>query len=195
MLTLCATISFAQKNNANLKTTVFNTDIVCKNCEKKIMNNVPALGKGVEDVKVNVETKEVTVVYDATKTSEEQLVKGFAKINVKAEPKAAAACDQSRKACCKENKGQPACDQSKKTCDQSKKACCKENKGQPACDQSKKACCKENKGQPACDQSKKACCKENKGQPACDQSKKSCDQSKKICDQSKKACCKEKSAK
>ena len=185
MLTLCATISFAQKNNANLKTTVFNTDIVCKNCEKKIMNNVPALGKGVEDVKVNVETKEVTVVYDATKTSEEQLVKGFAKISVKAEPKAAAACnqskktcDQSKKACCKENKGQPACDQSKKTCDQSKKACCKENKGQPACDQSKKACCKENKQQLACDQSKK-----------------SCDQSKKTCDQSKKACCKEKSAK
>lgn len=178
MLTLCATISFAQKNNANLKTTVFNTDIVCKNCEKKIMNNVPALGKGVEDVKVNVETKEVTVVYDATKTSEEQLVKGFAKISVKAEPKAAAACDQSKKACCKEIKGQSACDQSKKTCDQSKKACCKEIKGQPACDQSKKACCKENKGQPACDQSKK-----------------SCDQSKKTCDQSKKACCKEKSAK
>lgn len=150
MLTLCATISFAQKNNANLKTTVFNTDIVCKNCEKKIMNNVPALGKGVEDVKVNVETKEVTVVYDATKTSEEQLVKGFAKINVKAEPKAAAACDQSKKACCKENKGQPACDQSKK-------ACCKENKGQPACDQSKKSCDQSKK---ICDQSKKACCKE-----------------------------------
>ena len=33
-------------------TTVFVTDIDCEHCVKKIMNNVPSLGKGIKDVKV-----------------------------------------------------------------------------------------------------------------------------------------------
>ena len=33
-------------------TTVFVTDIDCDHCVKKIMNNVPSLGKGIKDVKV-----------------------------------------------------------------------------------------------------------------------------------------------
>ncbi|MFR6634569.1 MAG: heavy-metal-associated domain-containing protein [Alistipes onderdonkii] len=48
-------------------TTVFTTDIDCEHCVKKIMNNVPSLGKGVKDVKVDLPKKEVTVVYDSTK--------------------------------------------------------------------------------------------------------------------------------
>ncbi len=68
-------------------TTVFVTDIDCEHCAKKIMNNVPSLGKGVQDVKVDVSKKEVTVVYDASKNSDENLVNGFASIKVKAEPK------------------------------------------------------------------------------------------------------------
>ena len=69
------------------KTTVFVTDIDCEHCAKKIMNNVPSLGKGIKDVQVDVPTKEVTVTYDATKNSDENIVKGFASIKVKAEPK------------------------------------------------------------------------------------------------------------
>ena len=70
-------------------TTVFVTDIDCEHCAKKIMNNVPSLGKGVKDVQVNVAKKEVTVTYDATKNNEENIIKGFASIKVKAEPKKA----------------------------------------------------------------------------------------------------------
>lgn len=51
------------------------------------MNNVPSLGKGVKDVKVDLPKKEVTVVYDSTKNSDDNIVKGFASIKVKAEPK------------------------------------------------------------------------------------------------------------
>ena len=51
------------------------------------MNNVPALGKGIKDVQIDVPTKEVTVIYDASKNSDENIVKGFAKLKVKAEPK------------------------------------------------------------------------------------------------------------
>ena len=61
-------------------TTVFVTDIDCEHCVKKIMNNVPSLGK-----------KEVTVIYDASKNNDENIVKGFATIKVKAEPKKAPA--------------------------------------------------------------------------------------------------------
>ena len=65
------------------------TDIDCEHCVKKIMNNVPSLGKGVKDVKVDLPKKEVTVVYDSTKNSDDNIVKGFASIKVKAEPKKA----------------------------------------------------------------------------------------------------------
>lgn len=77
----------AQKQKKQLVTTVFATDLDCDHCAKKILNNVPSLGKGVEDVKVDVATKEVTVVYDASKNSDENIVKGLASLKVKAEPR------------------------------------------------------------------------------------------------------------
>lgn len=75
----------------NIVTTVFVTDIDCDHCVKKIMNNVPSLGKGIKDVKVDLPKKEVTVVYDGTKNDDANIVKGFASLKVKAEPKKAAA--------------------------------------------------------------------------------------------------------
>ena len=72
-------------------TTVFVTDIDCDHCVKKIMNNVPSLGKGIKDVKVDLPKKEVTVVYDGTKNDDANIVKGFASLKVKAEPKKVAA--------------------------------------------------------------------------------------------------------
>ena len=72
-------------------TTGFVTDIDCDHCVKKIMNNVPSLGKGIKDVKVDLPKKEVTVVYDGTKNDDANIVKGFASLKVKAAPKKAAA--------------------------------------------------------------------------------------------------------
>ena len=74
---MCAAQKAADKKTV---TTVFTTDIDCEHCVKKIMNNVPSLGKGVKDVKVDLPKKEVTVVYDSTKNSDENIVKGFASI-------------------------------------------------------------------------------------------------------------------
>lgn len=71
---MCAAQKAADKKTV---TTVFTTDIDCEHCVKKIMNNVPSLGKGVKDVKVDLPKKEVTVVYDSTKNSDENIVKGF----------------------------------------------------------------------------------------------------------------------
>ncbi|MBE6214285.1 MAG: heavy-metal-associated domain-containing protein [Rikenellaceae bacterium] len=79
-----AEASAQKKNDAAIKTTVFVTDIDCEHCAKKITNTIP-YEKGVKDVKVDVPTKLVTVTYDATKNSDANLLKSFAKIKVKAE--------------------------------------------------------------------------------------------------------------
>lgn len=81
-----AEVSAQKKSDAAIKTTVFVTDIDCEHCAKKITNTIP-YEKGVKDVKVDVPTKLVTVTYDATKNSDENLLKSFAKIKVKAEVK------------------------------------------------------------------------------------------------------------
>lgn len=73
------------KAGKTMVTTVFCTDIDCDHCKAKIMNNIPVLGKGVEDVQVDVATKKVTVTYDSAKNSADLLIKAFAKIKVKAE--------------------------------------------------------------------------------------------------------------
>ena len=89
MLAMGMGMTMAAKPAAAKKTTttVFCTDIHCDHCAKKIMDNVPSLGKGIEDVQIDVATKEVTVIYDAAKNSDENIVKGFASIKVKATPK------------------------------------------------------------------------------------------------------------
>ena len=79
-----AEVSAQKKNEGAVKTTVFVTDIDCEHCAKKITNTIP-YEKGVKDVKVDVPTKLVTVTYDATKNSDENLLKSFTKIKVKAE--------------------------------------------------------------------------------------------------------------
>lgn len=78
--------SFAA-DKKEIKTTVFVTDLKCDHCKKKIMNNIPSLGKGIEEVEVNVKKKEVTVTYDASKNSDENIIKGLASLKVKAQPK------------------------------------------------------------------------------------------------------------
>lgn len=87
-----AGVALAAKPAAKEKktvTTVFTTDIDCEHCVKKILNNVPSLGKGVKDVEVDLAKKEVTVVYDSSKNDDANIVKGFASLKVKAEPKKA----------------------------------------------------------------------------------------------------------
>ncbi len=124
---------------ASTVTTVFKTDIDCEHCAKRIMDNIP-FEKGVKDVKVDVPSKEVAVVYDASKNSIEGLVKGFAKIRVKAE-----ACDAKccKDAACKENCCKNAACDKKDGCD---KNCCKN----AVC--TKKGDCPAAKNCPGCNQ-------------------------------------------
>ena len=77
-----ATAKTPKKKQVVTKTYV--TDIRCENCVNKIMKNVEKLGKGVQDVKVNLEKKEADVTYDASKTNDANIIKGFSTIKVNA---------------------------------------------------------------------------------------------------------------
>ena len=96
MLCLMAVIGFgigdamAQKKQVDLKTTVFQTDVDCENCAKKVDNSIP-YQKCVKEVKVDVSTQTVTVTYDKAKTNDEALLKAFKKVKVNAEVKEVAA--------------------------------------------------------------------------------------------------------
>ena len=200
----------------NVQTQTFTTDIVCQSCEKKIMNNVATLGKGVKDVKVDVASKEVTVTYDASKTSPEKLIKGFSKLNVQAQVKAENAAAGAAKGCCGKCKdaaaGKQECAEEAPT--GAAPACRKMEAGaatKPACGDCKKAegtaqksCCKEKKAEGCGDCKKaegtaqKACCKEKKAESCGDCKSKaqsgSCGDCKKAEGTAQKSCCKEKKA-
>ncbi len=55
----------------------------CSNCENKIKKNI-RFEKGVHEITTDLEGQVVTVVYDADKTNEDNLVKAFDKIKYKA---------------------------------------------------------------------------------------------------------------
>lgn len=78
--------AMAQKKQVELKTTVFQTDVDCENCAKKVDNSIP-YQKGVKEVKIDVSTQTVTVTYDVAKTNDEALLKAFKKVKVQAEVK------------------------------------------------------------------------------------------------------------
>lgn len=74
----------AKKAVKQMTTTVFVTNLDCPNCAKKVENNVPSLGKGIKDLKIDLPTREVSVTYDATKNNPETIIKGFKSLNVEA---------------------------------------------------------------------------------------------------------------
>ena len=106
-----ATAKTPKKKQVVTKTYV--TDIRCENCVNKIKKNVDKLGKGVKDVQVNLEKKEVNVTYDASKTNDANIIKGFSDMKAKK-------CDgQNGTSECKEKAGE---------CKE-KGDCCKKNGG------------------------------------------------------------------
>lgn len=90
MAAVLVALAAQAKGKTNVTTTVFNADVTCNSCADKIMNNVPSLGKGVKDVKVDVANKTVTVTYDAAKNNPANIVKGLASLSVAASEAAAA---------------------------------------------------------------------------------------------------------
>ena len=69
----------------DIKTVVLTTNpqMHCINCEKKIKENI-RFEKGVKSIKTNLDTKTVTIEYDADKTTVADIIKGFEKIKYEA---------------------------------------------------------------------------------------------------------------
>ena len=58
----------------------------CQSCKERIEKNIP-FEKGVKDLKVDLEKKEVTVVYNPQKTTENKLRKAFIDLGYTCEKK------------------------------------------------------------------------------------------------------------
>ena len=84
---VCMAQKPAKKAEKQLQTTVFVTNLDCPNCAKKVENNVPSLGKGIKDLKIDLPTREVTITYDASKNNPETIIKGFESLKVEAQVK------------------------------------------------------------------------------------------------------------
>ena len=85
LLMVVATFSVQAKKE--LKTVVFTVDVDCPNCTRNIEKNI-AFEKGVKDLELNMEKKEVSVTYVIGKTDNERLIKAFKKIGKTAKVKA-----------------------------------------------------------------------------------------------------------
>lgn len=72
---------------------VFETNIHCNNCKKRIEDSLP-FEKGVKDVVIDVEKKTVAVTYDRAKTDEMKLRRAVEKLGYKAEVSKAATEDK-----------------------------------------------------------------------------------------------------
>ena len=65
----------------DIKTVVFTTNpqMHCENCEKKIKGSL-RFEKGIKNIITNLNSKTVTIEYDADKTNVQNIIRGFKKI-------------------------------------------------------------------------------------------------------------------
>lgn len=84
-LTLGMLVAFGTGFAKDIKTVVVTTtpQMHCENCENKIKGNL-RFEKGVKEIETNIDAQTVTIKYDADKTSEDKLLKGFEKFDYKA---------------------------------------------------------------------------------------------------------------
>ncbi|MGN0190930.1 MAG: heavy-metal-associated domain-containing protein [Candidatus Cryptobacteroides sp.] len=78
-------VSSVQKNpKTEIKTVTFSASLHCKACVNKVMENI-SFEKGVKDLKVDLEKREITVKYDSSRTSVEKLAAAIEKLGYKVE--------------------------------------------------------------------------------------------------------------
>lgn len=76
----------AQQKAKSTESVTYKTSIDCQECVDKIMTNLPQ-EKGIRDVKCDLETKEVTVVYQKTKNNPDEIRKSLEKLGYTAQQK------------------------------------------------------------------------------------------------------------
>ena len=76
--------SVQDKKVKKTETVTFKVSMHCKNCVSKITDNI-SFQKGVEDLKVSLDQKTVTITYNPAKTDEAKLQKAIEKLGYSAE--------------------------------------------------------------------------------------------------------------
>ena len=111
LLFLVVTLTIMAANAKDIKTVVFTTSppMHCEGCENRIKSNL-RFEKGVKKIVTNVEKQTVTITYDADKTTIENLIRGFEKIDyiaseVKADEQTATSTAECDKGGCAAEKG------------------------------------------------------------------------------------------
>lgn len=67
----------------DLRTVTFDTYLHCKECVRKVQENI-AFEKGVKGLEVSLENQKIVIDYDSAKTSPETLKKAIEKLGYKA---------------------------------------------------------------------------------------------------------------
>jgi copper chaperone CopZ len=82
LLLLMVALTVMAASAKDIKTVVFTTEppMHCEGCENRIKNNL-RFEKGIKKIVTDVEKQTVTITYDADKTTVENLIKGFEKID------------------------------------------------------------------------------------------------------------------
>ena len=76
-----ASAQIFKKSKTEIKEVVFNVNLHCNSCVKKVQENI-AFEKGVKGLEVSLEKQIIAVKYDASKTSVETLKAAIQKLNV-----------------------------------------------------------------------------------------------------------------
>ncbi len=92
-----------KQKKKKVETIEIQSSVVCGMCEERVLENM-AFKKGVKDVKVDLETKVITIEYKTKKTDEETLKKAITKIGYDAdEMEADPEAYEKLPACCKKD--------------------------------------------------------------------------------------------
>jgi periplasmic mercuric ion binding protein len=76
LLILSVSVTAQIKNDVTKKEVTFIVNMHCSACKEKIEKYIP-MERGVKDIKVDLEKKEVTVIYKPNKTNVEKLKKAI----------------------------------------------------------------------------------------------------------------------
>jgi copper chaperone CopZ len=87
-LLLLVSISTTAQKKDLIKKVTFDVNLTCHNCEKLMMKNLP-YEKGVKDVKIDLESKEITLLFRDDKNSVALLQKAIEDLGYTAKEKAA----------------------------------------------------------------------------------------------------------
>ena len=80
-----ALVAFATSSKPKMvkRTVVYCSTVDCKNCEKKVLENI-GFEKGVKDVSVDLSEQTVKIVFDEAKTDTTTLAKAIRKLGYEA---------------------------------------------------------------------------------------------------------------